>query len=254
MGALTRAQTIEWFHLAFLSVLPREFGQSGYVLKGGANLRYFFGSERYSEDVDLDVVRLKEWQVREKVNRALESQAIRLLLKAGGLSVGEYTLPKQTPTTQRWKVEVETGHGNGSVRTKIELSHRGLDPRYSLDAVPESVVAGYAIRPPVIQHYRLEAAIEQKVLALAGRSETQARDVFDLDLLFRRAAFESEAIPAEALSLARDRAMELPFDAYRDQVLPFLEPELESVYGDPSAWERMQLFVAGRLEPGRGPG
>lgn len=252
MTELSRAQAIECFHLSFLSVLPREFDQSGYVLKGGANLRYFFGSERYSEDVDLDVVRLKDWQVREKVNRALDSQAIKFLLRASGFVIGEYTLPKQTATTQRWKVAFGPTGSPGSIRTKIEFSHRDLDPKRSLDPVPEPVVAGYAIRPPMVQHYEADAALEQKVFALAARSETQARDVFDLQLLLRRVDFDPDTVRPETVSLARNRALELPYDAYRDQVLPFLEPELASLYGDPATWERMQIFVAGKLEPDRG--
>lgn len=89
------------------------------------------------------------------------------------------------------------------------------------------------------------------MLALAGRSETQARDVFDLELLFRRVDLDPRAIDPDTIGLARDRALELPYDAYRDQVLPFLDPELASLYGDAGTWERMQVFVAEKLETRR---
>lgn len=58
MPDLTRAQRIELFHLAFLEMLSKRLDLSRYVLKGGANLRYFFGSVRYSEDIDIDLLRI----------------------------------------------------------------------------------------------------------------------------------------------------------------------------------------------------
>src|SRR5437762_1943608 len=70
-------------------------------------------------------------------------------------------------------------------RARIEFSHRANDARRILEAVPDRVVAPYALRAPTMLHYTAEAAIEQKIAALALRSETQARDVFDLELLFR---------------------------------------------------------------------
>jgi len=44
----------ELFHLVFLRDLARSVKPSSFVLKGGANLRFFFGSPRYSEDMDID--------------------------------------------------------------------------------------------------------------------------------------------------------------------------------------------------------
>ncbi len=46
---------IECFHLAFLATLRASVQPQRYVLKGGANLRYFYASNRYSEDIDLDI-------------------------------------------------------------------------------------------------------------------------------------------------------------------------------------------------------
>lgn len=56
MPELRDAQVVELFHLAFLQVLQARLDQARYVLKGGTNLRYFFDSVRYSEDIDLDLL------------------------------------------------------------------------------------------------------------------------------------------------------------------------------------------------------
>ena len=46
----------EVFHFCFLDRLLKLSDPSLYVLKGGVNLRFFFGSPRYSEDMDIDVL------------------------------------------------------------------------------------------------------------------------------------------------------------------------------------------------------
>jgi predicted nucleotidyltransferase component of viral defense system len=246
---LTNAQIIEFFHLTFLQVLQARLDQSRYVLKGGANLRYFFGSLRYSEDVDLDAVEIEPWKIEAKVDEVLASPAISILLRSAGLALDQVTKPKQTATTQRWKPMVTVAGRALRVRTKIEFSHRSADPRRVLEAIPERVVAPYALRSPTMLHYTADAAIEQKVVALAHRSETQARDLFDLELLLRLhpEAVTSGAIASHTLDLAAERAFELPFQAFQDQVVRFLDAEIAELYDNPAAWERSLAFVAERL-------
>jgi predicted nucleotidyltransferase component of viral defense system len=241
------AQVIELFHLAFLQVLQARLDQARYVLKGGANLRYFFGSVRYSEDIDLDASAIEPWALTDKVDSILASRTIDAVLRSGGLAVDGFTKPKQTGTTQRWKVAITVAGRREPVRTKIEFSNRNGEERHVLEPVDGRIVAPYALRAPTMEHYTADAATEQKIKALAGRSETQARDVFDLELLLRRQPLSAEAIDAKILEQAAERGLELPFDAFRDQVLPFLDPEVAELYGTPATWEQMQLFVTGTL-------
>ena len=76
MPELRDAQIVELFHLAFLQVLQARLDQARYVLKGGANLRYFFDSVRYSEDIDLDTDGLAPSTLTEKVDGILGSSTI----------------------------------------------------------------------------------------------------------------------------------------------------------------------------------
>jgi len=241
------AEIIEFFHLAFLQVLQVRLQQSTYVLKGGANLRYFFKSVRYSEDIDLDAGGIESWALAEKVDGVLTSPPIERLLRSGGLAVDGFTKPKQTETTQRWKVSIAASGRRDAVRTKIEFSHRNGDERYVLETVPSEVVNPYALSAPKLMHYEAEAALEQKVRALAGRSETQARDVFDIDLLLRRQPPTPITVATEGLEQAAERALALPDSAFRAQVVPFLDAEIAELYSDPSAWEQMQSYVVERL-------
>jgi Nucleotidyl transferase AbiEii toxin, Type IV TA system len=248
---LTKAQVVEFFHVAFLDALSRRVDPARYVLKGGANLRYFFGSHRYSEDIDIDIRGGGPWSLEEKVDGVLSSGAMKALLRVGGLAVAEFSKPTQTETTRRWKVGVEARGHPDLLRTKIEFSSRNGERRYRLEPVPGRIVEPYALRPPSIQHYIDDAPAEQKVKALEGRSETQARDVFDLDLLLRLRPLPTGALDAQLLADAADRALQLPFAAFRDQVLPFLEPDVVELYDSEAAWEQMQTFVAEKLEGAR---
>lgn len=253
MAKLSTAQVIEAFHLAFLEVLRTRLNASRYVLKGGANLRYFFDSVRYSEDIDLDISGVPGWSLEKKIDGLLHSSALAITLRSAGLAVAADAVskPKQTDTTRRWKVPILAEGRRDPIRTKVEFSYRNGDRRYELEAVPNRVVAAYGLRPPTIQHYTEAPATEQKIRALAGRSETQARDVFDLELLLRRSPLASATVDAGTRRTAAERGLELPYGAFADQVLPFLDPEVADQY-DEATWSRMQSFVIDELlEEGR---
>jgi predicted nucleotidyltransferase component of viral defense system len=244
---LLDAPAIELFHLAFLRVLQGRLNQDLYVLNGGANLRYFFESVRYSEDIDLDTHGIEVWKLEETVDGVLEGSALRMLLRGGALAVAEISKPKQTETTQRWKVGLSVRGRDLPLRTKIEFIRRNGDKRHILEAVPNRIVAPYALPSPSLRHYRAEAACEQKVEALEDRNETQARDVFDLSLLLRRDPALAVALNPGLRERAAERALELDYRAFRDQVLSFLDPEIAELYNDPASWEELRGFVVERL-------
>lgn len=248
MAGLSQAQAIECFHLAFLQVLGAKVKRNDYVVKGGANLRYFFDSHRYSEDIDFDALTEEAWKLQDQVDAVVASPAVLALLRSKGISIRQVTKPKQTGTTQRWKLLLDTPERE-KISTKIEFSRRNDDGRRSLEAVPSRVVATYGLRPPTLLHYTAAPATEQKLNALAQRSETQARDVFDLDLLFRThpSAVEKGALESKTLRDAIDRCLELPFAAFVAQVIPFLEPDVADLYSDPASWGQMQSLVVDKL-------
>ncbi len=248
MATLSVPQATELFHVAFLDVLSKRLELDRYVLKGGANLRYFFDSVRYSQDIDLDVEGVPAWRLNEKIESLLSSPQVALLLRNAQLDVAERSNPERTDTTQRWKIGLSAPGHSELIRTKIEFSYRDGEGTRRIEPIPRRIVEPYALRSPLVPHYTGDAPAEQKVLALAGRSETQARDVFDLDLLLRRGSLAPGALDSEVLTAAIDLAMQLPYAAFQDQVLPFLEPEAVELYEGEASWEQMQTFVAEQLE------
>jgi predicted nucleotidyltransferase component of viral defense system len=248
---LSVPQATELFHVVFLDVLSKRLEAERYVLKGGANLRYFFDSLRYSQDVDLDVEGIPAWRLNEKIEALLSSPQLALLLRNAELRVAERSNPKRTETTQRWKVGLAAPGHTDLIRTKIEFSYREGEGAHRIEAIPRRIVEPYGLRSPLVPHYVDAAPVEQKVLALVGRSETQARDVFDLDMLLRRRSLDPGAFDPKVLDAAVNLAMQLPYAAFRDQVLPFLEPDAVELYEGEASWERMQTFVAEKLEEAR---
>lgn len=220
------------------------------MVKGGVNLRAWFASLRYSEDLDVDLLGGEVFELRDKVNAVLAAPALRDLLRSLGLAITRSSAPKQTATTQRWKLELTSAGQGMPLHTKIEFSRRGSDDDYALDPVLAEIVRPYGIPAPTVHHYTAAAALRQKIGALAGRRETQARDIWDLDHLLRTTRTGPRPLPArtrQALPAALDRVSELPFEAFKSQVVPFLAAEHQDVFGSRQSWQRMQELVIDRL-------
>lgn len=241
---------MEFFHLVFLRALVARGEDKALIsLKGGCNLRFYFSSVRYSEDIDLDVVVMSRETLRNKINRLLKSPLVTSPLLARGIRIADVSTPKQTDTTQRWKVGLEVSGAVAPVRTKIEFSRRDAIDGTAFETVDPLVLAPYSLTPMLATHYRVGAAVAQKVNALAGRAEPQARDVFDLNLLFARSDAVAVQLPAKArLGQAIENAMSVSFDDYAGQVVAYLEPEQATLFDSRHAWEAMQDAVVARLE------
>ena len=253
--ASSALQTVEFFHLVFLrGLVAKGEDKSLVTLKGGCNLRFFFSSVRYSEDIDLDVRVMSKDTLKNKVDRLLKSPLINAPLLARGVRVVEVSAPKQTDTTQRWKIGLDVEGAAVPVRTKVEFSRRSdraSEEEAALEAVNPHVLAPYGLTPMLATHYRAAGAIVQKVNALAGRPEPQARDVFDLNLLLARVDAAKMTFPAKSKrDEAIENAMSISYDHYIAQVVAYLDPDHASVYESKDAWGAMQDAVVARLERG----
>lgn len=247
-------QAIEIFHLLFLRAFGARVDKALFALKGGCNLRFFFKSIRYSEDMDLDVQTMAVGTLQNNVNRLLETPAFLQALRAQGIELARTAQPKQTETTQRWKMGLRIHKSGTEIPTKIEFSRRGLDAETAVETVDPEIIRGYRLYPVIVQHYSLRAAFAQKVSALASRQQVQSRDVFDLKLLMDAGAAAHPLLPAAVkhLAAAIENALEVDYDAFAGQVLAYLEPEYQDHYGNKKAWNELQEQVVnglGALQP-----
>lgn len=247
---LPARQLVELFHLHFLRQLAAGRDKDAYLLKGGCNLRFFFESLRYSEDLDLDVAGPSVDALQDRVERVLASTVLRDSLANLRLELARTSSPKQTETTQRWKMQLLPHGADLPLSTKVEFSRRETEEVGVLEAVDARIVRRYGLMPLLLCHYPGSAAIRQKVGALVHRREVQARDVFDLSVLFARAdqAEADLALTAHLASRAIERVLELDYEDYMGQVVAYLEPERTDEFASRPVWETIQLRVIEALE------
>ncbi len=246
----TDSQVVELFHLHFVRLLCSGPDKDRFAIKGGCNLRFFFESVRYSEDIDLDVAGLPVHTLKEKVSAILNGPALSPALRSRGIAVSSVSAPKQTETTQRWKVGLAAEGRSAPLHTKIEFSRRRTTEEAKVEAVAASVLAEHQLMPLLAPHYPLAAALRQKIGALVGRSVVQARDVFDLGVLFARAGGKVDALhPIRSeLPKAVERAMDVSYAEFKSQVASYLQPDHLETYGSREAWHALQMRVVELLE------
>ncbi len=228
---------VELFHLMFLRQFNMQIDASLYAIKGGCNLRFFFGSIRYSEDLDLDICTIAQGTLQNKVDKLLTSPMLLKLLQAYGVTQLEMSAPKQTPTTQRWKIQLHTQQASMPYHTKIEFSRRNDTIESELANVDLKICQMYRLPPLRLSHYGLANAIKQKVLALAHRSLTQARDIFDLYLLLHLGKPKlSFSLKKNTLAEAQEALFSIDFNDYKSQVVNFLEPQQQLIFNNKEYW------------------
>ncbi len=237
-------QYIEFFHLAFLDQLGRKLDKRLYALKGGCNLRFFLGSIRYSQDIDLDVQTVRVATLQKTVNAILKSPGLAAMLRTHFLEIAQISEPKQTETTQRWKIQLKAPTGT-LFPTKIEFSRRGLEEPIEFAPINSTVLSAYHLYPIFVPHYGPTIAFKQKIRALSLRTETQARDIWDLFHLIN--AYGVKEGDGEHLIQACENACSINFNDFKDQVLAFFPADLQSQYNH-EAWNTIQLKVIEYLE------
>lgn len=248
MNSYNQLQIREIFHLEFLRNMARKVKPENYVLKGGTNLRFFFQSIRYSENMDIDVRGTGVNALKEIVMRILQSPSFLDTLLPFGIErvVGpNISKAKQTETTQRFKIHLITS-AEEELFTKIEFSRRGFKGQAVRGAVADNIMRTYKIPPIIIPHYSAFSAIVQKIDALATRSVIQARDIFDMYILQSqyKGAEPGEILSADRLKKSHSNLFEITFPQFSDTVLSYLSEEDRFAYNTAVSWDEIKLKAA----------
>jgi predicted nucleotidyltransferase component of viral defense system len=237
----------EVFHFLFLEKLLKISEPKFYVLKGGVNFRFFFQSSRYSEDMDIDVVGGSVETLKKNGYKVLQDSAFIRSLKVYGITdvvINDPLKAKQTSTTQRFKIRLINDAGE-AFPTKVEFSRRTtVNPQdYLLSNINPKISAQFKRLSFSCFHYSAESAARQKVQALAGRAETQARDVFDLYLLYLGGGLNRKIIIQQVSADERLKAIKslesLSYDHFLGQVVEYLEPDAKEHYQTIQSWNLM---------------
>jgi len=104
-------QVAESFHLAFLQALGTRANLTAWALKGGGNLRFFYLSDRFSEDIDLDTFDIEPWVFQGRVDQTLTSDLLKRTLGILGSRI-EYVNPKErSETKSKWVIGIRHQRG-----------------------------------------------------------------------------------------------------------------------------------------------
>lgn len=247
-------QIREIFHLEFLRWFNREVESTCYALKGGVNLRFFFKSFRYSEDIDLDIHNIKVHILRDLVMGIFCAKSFQDNLKPYAINriiPPDITKAKQTETTQRFKVHLITSAGE-ELFTRIEFSRRGMRGGVVIQPVSDNILRSYKLPPLLIPHYDIQSAVMQKICAISSRSAIQARDILDLYVLSSQwrdiEPGGLETIGRDKFNRAYERVFEVKFEQFRDTVLSYLMPEEQGIYNSSSSWDEVKLKTASFID------
>lgn len=255
MNALSydHMQLRELFHLEFLRRLALKLKPGQYVLKGGVNMRFFFGSRRYSEDMDFDARGVGILILRDAVMAILAAPSLRETLASFGVEsiiTPDIAKAKQTETVQRFKIHLTTS-AHDDLFTKIEFSRRGIAEGVKVETVRAEIVRALRLPPLMCPHYDAEAAMLQKIGAIAGRSATQARDIFDLYLLSTQAALSQKRVGKDrtnTLKKAVENIYMVDFSQFKDTVLSFFPQEERAPYDEAGRWDEIRLTASRCIE------
>lgn len=252
-GIYSHLQLREVFHLEFLRWFGRKVKAEFYAVKGGTNLRFFFNSIRYSEDMDIDAKGVSINVVKDTVMAMLKSADFRNNLRSYGIEdviAPDMSKAKQTETTQRFKVHLITPSGE-DLFTKVEFSRRGFKGDIVVEEVADNLLRTYKMAPLVIPHYDIRSAVMQKIGALAARSVIQARDIFDLYIMssqYKATAARGLVIERSKLAKAHENLFDVSFEQFRDTVVSYLAFEEQPLYTSAARWDEVKLKVASFLE------
>jgi len=251
-------QLREVFHFCFLERLLKLTEPGLYALKGGVNLRFYFNSPRYSEDMDLDVFAGRVDTLKKNGYKLLNDAGFKRSLRIYGIEDLELNDPakaKHTDVTQRFRLGLVTSAGQ-HLPTKVEFSRRQKSkPALVTDLIDPELARLYRKLSFRAQHYPGDVAAIQKFKALYGRKVTQARDVFDIGILYAGGHVNADLIMTSLTKAqkvkATDCVMSLSYAEFEGQVVEFLLPEIQQDYRSLLSWKRVQDTVLSLLNPPR---
>jgi predicted nucleotidyltransferase component of viral defense system len=253
---LTDIQAREACHVVLLRCLVDRVPE-GLRLKGGVNLRLFFGSVRYSEDMDFDADLRHQPRMQGYLAQVIQDPGFKQALEPLGI---DDVIPnrEQGPPGKGVKYKMQVLHRGVPLATKVEVSFRESTPaEWATETpVPSPILDTYGQTAFQVSQYPHAVAVVQKVNALATRAGVQARDIFDLDWLLNQDRFPNtkdaalallrQVHPDERLREASARCLEAHDEQYQQQVEAFLEESARAPFH--GQWEDIRLRVHGALE------
>ncbi|MGC9143984.1 nucleotidyl transferase AbiEii/AbiGii toxin family protein [Hydrogenobaculum sp.] len=135
-----------------MKVIIKRLSDKPLIFKGGSALMFFYGLDRFSEDLDFDASYSVNTESLEKILRFL----------------GNVTVKKDTDTTKRFMINLDN-----ETNLKIEISLRGYEPIAETIKITNNLMV-----------YNIDDIAIQKLEAFNNR--IVARDLYDIGFILER--------------------------------------------------------------------
>lgn len=245
--ASTSFELRELFHITLLRQLGTRLSGRSYSVKGGICLRFFHRSPRLSEDMDLDIAsNVRVETLENAVDSVINGRAMIASLIPSGVTRLSASAPKQTATTQRWKVALILA-GGAELRTKVEFSRRKGSLEHSTGVPDAELLRYYKMSPFAAQYYGSDSMAAQKIIALAAPQRNALRDLFDLHhLLFVIKVDQMkirDSLDSDTIEKAADKIGRFDFKDFQEQVAPYLTTDLIDLYKNSAVFDQQKAEV-----------
>jgi hypothetical protein len=198
--------------------------------------------------MDLDIVsHVRASTLENAVDSVIDGRAMLATLMPVGVTAIKATKPKQTDTTQRWKVMLQMS-GDEQLRAKVEFSRRRDEIQFSNGVPDANLLKHYKTPPFAAQYYDATYMSTQKIVALAADGRNALRDLFDLHHLFQTIGSRPEEVSAlldsKIAQAAAEKVSSFTFGAFQEQVVPYLPAELMDLYRDSVVFDKQKDEVS----------
>lgn len=235
---------IELMQTRVLSAMFRNVVNREVVLKGGFAMKIAAKSERATKDIDLHANDVSMERVQ-----GIVRPAIRELQKSGLLDDFTVSEPKQTDTTQRWKINGRVAGGETPVHLVIEVSRRGTIDASLINSVRFEPDPVFGTPPTMVETFSPTAIAAAKFDAMASPTRESPRDIFDMSVLLEMRVKPPISIFAEKytaevlrekLETITAKLDKMDFEMVKDTLLPSLPEETRKNFGA-AQWEDMRV-------------
>lgn len=218
------------------------------VLKGGMAMRASTDSVRYTKDIDLS----SPEYVSSNRMKARVNSAIKDLMKLGILQNVSVTMPKDTESTVRWKINGNVGQTH--INLTVEVSRRPDLPMDHLETISWAPPSEYHLKPLVIDCLNLEAIAATKVSCLGNPKREAPRDIYDLSVLITMDVKPPvellQRVGRENLEKWREniwsKLEKMDYKQAQSEILPSLPSKMRSRL-DEGTWDVMRLTVGEKV-------
>jgi predicted nucleotidyltransferase component of viral defense system len=218
LGTSTYVVLREYCQAVTLSAMARHKHAAHFVFKGGTCIRFLYGGDRFSEDLDFTIQNLDPDQAATTLTNMVNT-----IRDAGTITLK----PKKSLAGKTFMLTWSTPIHKANITIKIDLSFRETDFQVEKSAL---TFLRYPIKSDsLIYHYSTQTILAEKVHAIMNR--TKGRDLYDIwfliamltplniDLISKKMAFFGETFNK---TLLIDRLQSFPADKFVADLSPFV--------------------------------